>query len=76
MMTSAGRGTAIGLALTTLYARGKLVEFDTILSVLWYVGIIDGYVCWREGVAGGGVFRAMSGVLIAVWGLFGLTSRL
>ncbi|KAJ5327715.1 hypothetical protein N7452_008105 [Penicillium brevicompactum] len=76
MMTSAGRGTAIGLALTTLYLQGKLIEFDTVLSVLWFVGIIDGYVCWREGVPGRGVFRATSGVVIAAWGLFGLTSRL
>jgi hypothetical protein len=75
MMTSAGRGTAIGLALAILYIQGKLAEFDTVLSVLWYVGLVDGYVCWREGVPGHGVFRATSGVVIAAWGLFGLTSR-
>jgi hypothetical protein len=57
MMTSAGRGTAIGMALAILYIQGKLIELDTVLSVLWYVGLVDGYVCWREGVIDVASFR-------------------
>jgi hypothetical protein len=76
MMASSGHATALGLALTMFYAQGKQVDFDTILPLLCYVGLVNGYVCWREGVPGRGVFRAISGVVIGAWGLFGLTSIL
>ncbi|KAJ5157452.1 uncharacterized protein N7482_008552 [Penicillium canariense] len=74
MITSAARISAIGHALFLFYFQGKLVEFDTLLSVLGHVGLIDGYVCWREGVPGKGLFRAVSGLVIATWGWLRLTS--
>jgi hypothetical protein len=74
MITGSARITAIGLALSIFYSQGKLVEFDTVLSVLGYVGLVDGYVCWKEGVPAKGLFRAASGLSIAAWGCFGMTS--
>ncbi|KAL4928021.1 DUF4267 domain-containing protein [Aspergillus undulatus] len=43
-----GRITTLGLALWTFYAQGKLAEFDTILAIMGYVGLVDG-VCLLEG---------------------------
>lgn len=75
MILKCGRITALGLALCTFYAQGKLAEFDTILAILGYVGLVDGYVCWKEGVPGKAVFRLVSGVVISAWGFLGLTGR-
>jgi hypothetical protein len=72
---SSGRGTAIGLAIYAFYFQDKFEEVDTILLSLLYVGLIDGYVCWKEGVAGRGLFRFASGAFFAAWGWFGLTTR-
>jgi len=74
MILSSGRGTAIGLALFAFYFQRKYAAFDTVMTSLFYVGLVDGYVCWLEGVSGRGLFRFASGVLIGGWGLLGLTS--
>jgi hypothetical protein len=73
MVVASARITAIGLSLWAFYLQGKLKEFDTILTILGYVGLVDGWVCWKEGVPGSGVFRAASGLVIAAWGWWGLT---
>ncbi|EEQ30555.1 hypothetical protein McanMca71_000741 [Microsporum canis] len=74
MITASGRTSALGLALFAFYSQGKFREVDTIMMILAYVGLVDGYVCWREGVPGRAIFRATSGLLIAAWGWFGMTS--
>ncbi|KAF8151991.1 hypothetical protein K438DRAFT_381819 [Mycena galopus ATCC 62051] len=74
MILSSGRGTAIGLALFAFYFQRKYAAFDTVLATCFYVGLVDGYVCWLEGVPGKALFRFGSGVLIAGWGFLGLTS--
>ncbi|KAL4810665.1 hypothetical protein BDV18DRAFT_155277 [Aspergillus unguis] len=75
MILKCGRITALGMILWTFYAQGKLVEFDTVMTILGvYVGLVDGYVCWKEGVPGKAVFRAVSGLVIGAWGGYGLTS--
>jgi Domain of unknown function (DUF4267) len=73
MMVSSARVTAIGLALFTLYFQENFAALDTILAVLGYVGLVDGYVYWLEDVPTKAVFRTISGVLIAAWGRFGMT---
>ena len=73
MILSSGRITTLGLALFTFYIQEKLAAVDTILLLLGYVGLVDGYVCWLEGVPGKAVFRLTSGLLIAAWGWFGMT---
>ncbi|KAF3492348.1 uncharacterized protein GIQ15_01865 [Arthroderma uncinatum] len=74
MITGSGRTTALGLVLFTFYSQGKFREVDTIMVILAYLGLVDGYVCWREGAPGKALFRAASGMLIAAWGWFGMTS--
>ncbi|KAL4781647.1 hypothetical protein BJX76DRAFT_363447 [Aspergillus varians] len=73
MILKCGRITALGLTLGTFYAQGKLAEFDTVLAILGYVGLVDGYVCWIEGVPGKAVFRTVSGLVISAWGVWGMT---
>lgn len=74
MIVSSARITAIGLALITFYLQGNLHAVDTILVTLGHVGLVDGYVCWREDVPNKAVFRTVSGLLIAAWGWFGMTA--
>ncbi|KKZ59885.1 hypothetical protein EMCG_05271 [[Emmonsia] crescens] len=73
MVTQSARTTAIGFTLLTFYYQEKLAEFDTILIILAYLGFVDGYVCWREGMPGKAIFRTSMGLLIAAWGWFGMT---
>lgn len=69
------RTTILGVALWIFYLRGQLREVDTLLGLLVGAGAVDGYLCWKEGVPGQGVFRFVSGLLVGGWGLFGLSSR-
>ena len=73
MIVSSARITAIGIALFTFYFQGKLEAVDTILLILGCVGLVDGYVCWLQGVTGKAIFRTLSGTLIAAWGWYGMT---
>ena len=75
MTLGMGRTTCIGLALWTFYLQSKFEEVDTILVLLGgWVGAIDAWVCWKEGVPGKAVFRGCSGMVIAVWGWCGMTA--
>jgi hypothetical protein len=71
---SGARISALGMAIWIFYLRGQLAAVDTILGLLAYVGVVDGIVCWQEGVAGRGLFRAFCGVVIGGWGMLGLTA--
>jgi hypothetical protein len=44
------RMTAWGIGMWTFWFRNNLKAIDTMLSLLLYVGAVDGYVCWKEGV--------------------------
>ncbi|KAJ0426921.1 hypothetical protein BJY00DRAFT_3087 [Aspergillus carlsbadensis] len=75
MVVAGARTTTIGLILWAFYAQGKLVEFDTILAIFGtWVGLVDGAVCWNQGMRGKGAVRAVSGAIVAFWGVKGLTS--
>lgn len=57
------------------YFAGKFDEVDTVMVIMGsYVGAVDAYVCWREGVGGKAVFRGLSGAAIAAWGWWGMTA--
>ncbi|KAJ6264092.1 hypothetical protein Dda_0234 [Drechslerella dactyloides] len=73
-IVSGARTSAIGLAIYILYGRGMLRAVDVVLAAVGTTGLIDGWVCWREGVAGRGVFRATSAAVVAVWGWMGMTA--
>lgn len=57
------------------YLQRNLAAVDTVLSLMLYVGCVDGYGCWKEGVPGRGVFRFCAGVVVGGWGMLGITSR-
>ncbi|KAJ7500980.1 hypothetical protein B0H11DRAFT_2374948 [Mycena galericulata] len=73
MILSTARGTTIGLAIFVFYAQGNMVVVDTLLTLLAYVGAVDGYVCWKEGVPGKAVFRASCATFFAAWGALRMT---
>jgi len=75
MILSSARLTALGALMFVFYFQDKLPEVDTIMIVMGgYLGAVDGYVCWCEGVPNKAVFRSVSGLLIAAWGWFGMTA--
>ena len=76
MIVSSARVTAIGLALWTFYFKGQFTAVDTILTTLGWIGIVDGYVCWKENVPRSALVRSVSGALFAGWGWFGMTSAM
>ncbi|UQC90583.1 uncharacterized protein CLUP02_16113 [Colletotrichum lupini] len=70
------RLSVLGMAQLIMYLRGDYVGVDIVMALLVYVGLVDGYVCWREGELGAAMFRATSGIVIGAWGMLGLTSKL
>ncbi len=75
MMLSSARISCLGALIFIFYSQNKLEEADMVMTVMGaYLGAVDGYVCWREGVPGKGLFRAISGFVIAGWGWFGMTA--
>ncbi|KAL0567218.1 hypothetical protein V5O48_014776 [Marasmius crinis-equi] len=76
MICCSGRTTVIGALIFAFYSQRKLEAVDTVLAVMGvWIGITDGYVCWKEGVPGRGLFRATCGFLIGAYGLVGWTAR-
>ncbi|KAF4470252.1 efflux pump antibiotic resistance [Fusarium albosuccineum] len=69
------RTSIIGAALWIFYFRQDYRSVDTIMSLLFWAGAADGYLCWKEGVPGRALFRFTSSLFVAGWGLLGLTSR-
>jgi hypothetical protein len=68
IILSSARITALGTLMLIFYIQHKLNEVNTIMIVMGgYLGVVDGYVCWREGVQNRAVFRSFSGLLIAAW---------
>ncbi|PTB73970.1 hypothetical protein M440DRAFT_1339175 [Trichoderma longibrachiatum ATCC 18648] len=74
MVLCSARTTALGMLMFAFYRQKELAAVDTVMSVMGaYLGLVDGYVCWKEGMTGKAVFRCVSGMAIAAWGLAGLT---
>ncbi|KAH7160666.1 hypothetical protein EDB81DRAFT_782735 [Dactylonectria macrodidyma] len=69
------RTSIFGVALWTFYLRGDFKALDTLMGLLVGAGAFDGYLCWKEGVPGRGLFRFLSSVVVGGWGLLGLSSR-
>lgn len=76
MTLGMGRKTVIGMALWTFYLQSKFEEVDTLLAILGgYLGAIDAWVCWKEGMFGKAWFGRLSGVVVCGLGLGGVTAR-
>ncbi|KAF2798165.1 hypothetical protein K505DRAFT_322103 [Melanomma pulvis-pyrius CBS 109.77] len=74
IITQSARVSALGVALWGMYLGGHFEAMDMLFASLGYVGLVDTYVCWKEGMAGKAVFRAVSTAPIAIWGLLGMTA--
>lgn len=74
MTIMAGRNIALGTAIWLLYLQGNLGSVDTVLGCVGIVGLVDGWVCWREGVIGTAWFRAANGLFFGGWGILGMTA--
>lgn len=72
---SGARVSALGAATWIFYLQNNLAAVDIIMSLMLWLGAVDGYVCWQEGTHGQAVFRATSGLVIGIWGLLGLSQR-
>ena len=72
-VVSGARISTLGMAMWAFYLKGNLEAVDTVTALLLYVGLVDGYVCWKEGETGSAIFRALSGVAIGGWGFLGMT---
>jgi hypothetical protein len=71
---TSARTTALGLLMLIFYQQRKLAEVDVVMSVMGaYLGVVDGYVCWKEGMPNKAVFRCVSSMVIAGCGMVGLT---
>lgn len=62
-----------GLCIWIFYLQGKLDVVDTLLAVLVYAGIVDWYICWREGMPG--LWRFAAGLTLFIWGTLGMTAK-
>jgi hypothetical protein len=74
MICSSARVSAVGIALWALYLGQHFQAMDIVFASMGYIGVVDAYVCWKEGVPGKAVFRATSAGLVALWGLLGMTA--
>ena len=72
MIVSSARMTALGLAIFAFHFQGRYEAVDTMMVTLGWVGLIDGYVSWMEGVKGRVAFRWIAGAVIAAMGWYGL----
>lgn len=45
------------------------------MALLFWAGVADGYLCWKEGVPGRALFRFSASLVVGGWGFLGLTSR-
>jgi len=68
------RITTIGLAIWCIYLGGHLEAMDTLLACLGWMAVIDGVVCAKHGQPGSARKRATYQSVVALWGLFGMTS--
>ncbi|KAJ2983352.1 hypothetical protein NQ176_g754 [Zarea fungicola] len=75
MMISGARATMLGTTMFFLYSRGMLAECDTLLALIsFYLGCVDSYVCWSQGMPGKAMVRLVSSWVLGACGLFGLTA--
>jgi hypothetical protein len=74
MILSSARISTIGIAIWMLYFRKPYEAIDIVLTSIGWIGVVDGYVCWKEGVPGKAVMRSTSSFLAALWGVFGMTA--
>lgn len=75
MFIASSRISTIGMIIFALYGQENLAAVDTVRAVMGlYVGVMDGYICWREGRPKMGLFRSASAFMVAAVGMAGYTA--
>ena len=68
------RTSCMGLMLFTFMYKGEYEVVDTMLAIMgFYLGVVDAWLCWREGVPRKAVFRLVSSFVVGGWGWAGMT---
>lgn len=67
------RTACLGILMFTFYAQRRYEVVDTFLIATGYLGIVDCYILWSEGLLSTGVFRLLSSSGFAVLGAVGFT---
>jgi hypothetical protein len=68
------RVSAMGIAIWGMYLGGHLEAIDILLASIAWLAVIDGLVCSKDGAPGSTMFRASSAIVVALWGLLGMTT--
>ncbi|OAL05132.1 hypothetical protein IQ06DRAFT_213126 [Phaeosphaeriaceae sp. SRC1lsM3a] len=66
---------AMGVLILTFYVKGNFEAVDMIMSAFGVLGLVDAWVCVREGVRKRALERGIMGVACGVWGFWGGTGR-
>lgn len=69
------RASAFGAAIWMFWLKGQFAAVDIMMLLQGYAGMVDGWVCCREGWTGKGVFGVGVRLVVGIWGLLGLTAR-
>jgi hypothetical protein len=65
---------AIGIMSLIFHARGDYEAVDTVMGTIGVFGLVDGWVCWKEGVLGTALWRSVVSLGVGVYGALGGTS--
>jgi len=67
------RTACLGILMFTFYAQRRYDVLDIFLMGTGYLGLVDCYILWNEGLPGTGLFRLLSSSVFAALGLVGFT---
>ncbi|KAG8630073.1 hypothetical protein KVT40_001692 [Elsinoe batatas] len=73
MTSGSARVTAMGLGIWGMYLAGHTKAIDVFMSSFIYIGLVDGWVCYQEGVTNKAIFRLLSSATVSLLGFFKVT---
>lgn len=66
LFIASSRISTVGMMIFALYGQENLAAVDTVLAVMGLcVGVMDGYLCWREGRPRTGMLRSACAFVVA-----------
>ncbi|KAF4548416.1 Hypothetical protein D9617_28g065220 [Elsinoe fawcettii] len=73
MASGSARVSAMGLGIWAMYFAGHTKAIDVFMSSFIYIGIVDGWICYQEGVTGAALFRLISSTAVSLIGFMKVT---
>jgi hypothetical protein len=64
----------VAMMMLVFYARGDYAAVDTVMSFIGFFGVVDVWVCLKEGVPKRAVERGVMSAVVGGYGLFGMTA--